>query len=278
VIAGRPTSAAVHLGGGGGGRHMQLKEMLPEELIDHSWLECYEQQITAIWWQLRRLSSNLFILDKVSAFPFHLFVLEPQPFWELVRLNFFDMSLMIIWRVTLDPGRDVVTLRKLKNEIIRHLQREKYVSELKKVLRSVRFERAISELGPQLREIRTRGLAHTTVPPDHHSNSGGAALPSVSLSELVGLQQTIHRLFEALCFGRGRLVYPLSYHPDVTHPAGMHGRADIERLLDCVARESLVLNMPEWQPQHWVLWRSKLSSESLETLNLYRRRFGLGPA
>ena len=115
---------------------MQLKEMLPEELIDHSWLECYEQQITAIWWQLVRLSSNILILDKLTAFPFQLFVLEPLPFWELVVVNFFDISVMIIWRVSLDTDADAITLRRLKNGVMQNLQREEYLSELRQVLRA----------------------------------------------------------------------------------------------------------------------------------------------
>jgi hypothetical protein len=225
-----------------------------------------------------RLTSNILILDKLTAFPFQLFVLEPLPFWELVVVNFFDISVMIIWRVSLDTDADAITLRRLKNGVMQNLQREEYLSELRQVLRTVNFERGMSELEPQVRAIRNKALAHATMPPNERSNLPRRPAPSISLSELVGLQQKLHSLFQTLCFGRGRAVYPLPYHPDITLPAGVDSRLDIERLLDCVAKESPVLNMPEQQPQHWALWRSNLSPESLETLNLYRRRFGLGPA
>jgi len=76
---------------------MQLEQMTPEDLIRPSWLTQYEKEMTAIWWKLVRLSSNLFILKKVDCFPFDLFAPIPQPFWILVRYSLFDTSAMIIW-------------------------------------------------------------------------------------------------------------------------------------------------------------------------------------
>jgi hypothetical protein len=254
---------------------MKLKDMLPEELIHHSWLNCYERQVTAIWWQLVRLSSNIFILDKLAAFPFQLLVPEPLPFWELVRSNFADMSVMIIWRITLDSSTDAVTIRRLRNGIMQNLKRTEDLNELKRVLQQVGFERGISELEPQVREIRNKVLAHSNMPSYDHTNDVASVPPSLSLSDLMALQEKLHALFRTLCFGRQRAVYPLEYHPDVSHPVGTDDRPDIERLLDWVARESVVLNLPERQPQHWAHWRTNLSAEQLETLNQYRQRFGL---
>lgn len=254
---------------------MELEETTPEELIDSAWLDDYEGQITAVWWELVRLSSDIFILEKIEAFSFELFQPVREPFWVLVSRGLFDSSVMTVWKLAFDRHRNAITLPRLRNGIMEHLQSEEYRSRLRDVLRSVNFDGSLASLERRIRDIRNKMLAHVDFEVHTHSDPLQVEALSLRLSELVQLQTTIHSLFRTLCFGRQKAVYPIYYHPDVRHPPGVDSRPDVERLLDCVAKESAVLNMPEQQPEVWPHWRSNLSSEFIETLNQYRRKFGL---
>lgn len=68
----------------------------PADVIDPSWLPTYERQRDAIWNQLTMLDTKLFLLEKLAAFPFKLF-LQPADriFWQyaqnaLSRNNHYD--------------------------------------------------------------------------------------------------------------------------------------------------------------------------------------------
>ncbi len=254
---------------------MQLGQMSPEDLIRPSWLTQYEKEITAIWWKLVRLSSNLFILKKMDCFPFDLFAPIPQPFWILVRYSLFDTSAMTIWQVALDSSADALTLWKLRNSIVQNLREEEYRSRLKDVLRRIDFDGTISHLAPRIADLRNKILAHMDRDLNLDATAEQIKQMPVHLSDLLLLQDKVNSLFSALCFGHQRSVYPIQYHPEVQHPSGVDSRPDIDRLLDCVARESGLLNMPERQRQVWPHWRSNLSPDQLHVLNECRVRFGL---
>ena len=252
--------------------------MLPESLIEPNWLDSYEKEITALWWQLVRLNANLFILKKLADFPFHLLGFIRQPFWDLVRYSLSEASVMIIWRVALDTDPDALTLRRLKNSIVQNLREEKHRSQLKRLLRKIDFEGAMSDLGPRVRDLRHKLLAHMDRDLNVDPRPEQIKQFSLYLAYLAVLQDKLNSLFESLCFGKQRLPLPIDYHPEVRHPPGVDARPDIETLLDCVAKESALLNMPEQQPEVWPRWRKNLSPEELEVLNKYRVELGLPEA
>jgi hypothetical protein len=81
-----------------------------------------------------------------------------------------------------------------------------------------------------------------------------------------------------LCFSHGRSLWYWDYggtYPDIIYPIDDKPHSDIDALLDSVARNSPLLNMPEKYPDHWVVYRADLSHEEIEILNKYRLRFGL---
>ncbi len=256
---------------------MQLQEMHPYDLIDPSWVPSYEREITAMWWQLVQLDSNLFILDKLSAFPFDLFQPVPEPFWKVVYDSLFETSIMIVWRVGLDADRRTLTLPQLTDKIRQNL-REEYSSEFEDLLRDVDFEAALSDLAPRVRELRHNRIAHFNRDWNVDLGPEQAKQRGLQLSELMALRDELKSLFGLLCFEDRKSVHLIHYHPEVRHPPGVDTRPDIERLLDCVAKQSELLNMPERQPEAWPHSRKNLSSAELEVLNKYRVKLGLPEA
>ncbi|HKV56937.1 MAG TPA: hypothetical protein VJO32_01600, partial [Ktedonobacteraceae bacterium] len=53
------------------------------------------------------------------------------------------------------------------------------------------------------------------------------------------------------------------------------GRADVDWVLDSVAKSSDLLNMPEHDPLRWQHRRPGFSDEEIRMINVYRVKFGL---
>ena len=70
-------------------------------------------------------------------------------------------------------------------------------------------------------------------------------------------------------------MLPMQYSTRVVHPQGVDSRTDIERILDAIARESPILNLPEQHADYWSIYREGLSERDLEMLNSYRTKFNL---
>jgi hypothetical protein len=68
-------------------------------------------------------------------------------------------------------------------------------------------------------------------------------------------------------------MLPIQYHPEVQHPPGYDSRPDIEIILDNIAKNSPLLNLPEKSPQAWKYRKDMLPETDLELLNKYRRKF-----
>lgn len=249
---------------------MNLQEVQPAEVIESSWLEEYERSIDRIWQQLVRLNINLYILDKLLNFPFDLF--SPMPgqrtFFSIVRANLFEFSILTAWKMV----EDTLTLRRFKNEIRQHI-RCKYKNSFDVALKETKFERQIKPLVKPLKTLRDKRIAH--LDKDFNLSSQQIKEMRVSLSDLRVLRDALNQLFEVLCFGYQRHVLPIEYNPEVWHPPGVDARSDIERLLDNVARDSPLLNMPENEPDRWPYFREGLPTDVLQVLNEYRRKFGL---
>ena len=83
--------------------------------IDPAWLPTYEKEVRIIGLQLTELYGNIFILERIEAFPFNLLKIKSQPFWWAVRRALCFESIMIVWRIAVDTDGKTLTLRQLKN-------------------------------------------------------------------------------------------------------------------------------------------------------------------
>jgi hypothetical protein len=184
---------------------------------------------------------------------------------------------LIIWKVVVDNAfGEGITLQQFRNEIIQHIQRNEYREEFKKMLKDIDFEKTVSIFNSKIREIRHNYVAHLNLAKHISPTPEEIKQRSLLFDELKKYCGIINSFFDILCFGHQKALLPIEYHPDVIHPAGIDSRSDIEKLLDDVARNSDILNMPEKYPDNWaMLIRNQLFSENLTILNKYRRKFGL---
>ena len=252
---------------------MQLQTSQPQEVISSSWLDSYEKEIEALWWQLVQLNSSVFVLEELAAFPFDLFQPMLGPFWRLARASLFETSVMIIWRLV-DPKEKTLTLPHFRDSIRDNLE-DRYHSQLDDALRAMNFDGVVSRIRERVLKIRHNQLAHfqrkwIVDPSPRHMKER-----FLSVAELSHLRDELNTLFDLLCFGSKRGFLPPDYDSVVQHPEGADTRSDIERLLDGIAKENPLLNMPEEQSDAWPHFRKDMPAETLEVLNSYRLKFGL---
>jgi hypothetical protein len=107
---------------------------------------------------------------------------------------------------------------------------------------------------------------------------GALKLSRPNISELRELRDALNTLLDALSFNVGHMMLPIPYHPNVSHPVGSNHKTDIEEILDCIARDSHMLNMSEKKPERWRYRRAHLIEDKLKILNQYRRKFNLPEA
>lgn len=243
----------------------------PSDLFGEEDRQLYERGMKVFYLQLVHLNTNIFILQRIANFPFGLLSTpEESIFFRMVLENFVSASLLIITRIATDQGKDVFTLPRFKNWVRQHIRRE-YRADFDARLKEVKFDKNTKALLVKAQEVRDRHIAHLTM--DIVAGTPPAA--KVFLCELVLLRDALNPLLDALAFNVDHVLLPLEYTPWVSSSGQVRAQPDIEVLLDCVARRSVLLNMPDASPEEWIRERSRLSDEEIAILNRYRKKFNL---
>jgi len=248
---------------------LNAEEVLPQECVQD-----YRKGMEALYRQLVHLNTNIFILERIAEFPFSLFVTPGESiFLRMVFANFASASLLIITRIATDTDVDLLTLPQFKNWLRQHV-RDQYKDAFDARLKAVRFNKETIALLKRAKQVRDEQLAHLT----RATATGTSEASNIFLSELKSLRDALNSLMDALAFNVDHLLLPLEYSPRVSSARQARTKPDIERLLDCIAQRSALLNMPESNPEEWNHQRKRLSSEEVAILNQYRKKFGLPEA
>jgi hypothetical protein len=243
-------------------------EKNPDEILEPTELDKYRVEMDHFYLKLVGLHVDMFILQKIVDFPFELFTsLEDGFFFNRVIQNFLKISVLEITKLAADSG-NVRTLVEFKNYMARAVKDE-FKADYRQLLKKVKFNSRTKAILKKAKHIRNTRIAHST------SSNPVPAADSISFGEIKVLVEELTKLFEAAAFSSGYEYLILSYSPKVRHPVGHDPRPDIEKILDCVARESEVLRMPKENPLLWGYRRESLSEEHLRQINHYRRKFGL---
>ena len=253
---------------------VNLKEMNPSQVIKKSSLTYYEKRRYLIWSQLVYLNCYIFLLNKLLNFPVDLFV-DPhkQSFFVLVKQSLFGSSLIIITNLAADPRKDVLTIQRFKNEIVTNYIKEKYLLSLWESLRNNNFKKTTRDIRERAKFIRNKYLAHLDI--NANLKPKISKYIFISFQKIKKLCEQLNKLFSILCFGEEFLFLPIDYEPKVTPPETIDTRPDIECILDLIAKDSDVLNMPEKNWQGWKIYKQHLTKEGLDIINEYRKKFGM---
>jgi hypothetical protein len=252
---------------------MTIKNAKSEDVIKEQYFKDYKKSLEIIWWELVRLNSTVFILNKLTDFPFKIFIPQGKDlFFNLVYHNFIENTIIIISRIFTDNSSDAHTIIWFKNKIRNEYLKEEYVNDFDEILKENRFSKRFNELSERIHKIRSNLVAHlkrdivlSSVPSDLQ----------ISLKEVKEVVNEIEKLFKLICFNHEHHLYPIQWSPYLVRKSPLDKRPDIEEILDYFVLQSPILNLPEKNPYLWENLKSKYSEIELKKIDYYRKKFGL---
>jgi hypothetical protein len=241
---------------------IRLLQREPSEVLAAAWLQEYEKRMELIHSQLVRLNGQLFVLGRIANFNWHLFVPRrpDQHFWALTSSSLYDSSVTAIYRLCVDTGSDVITVRKLRNGIASNILPQ-FRDEFTRLLKETEFDARCHDLEEKVKLLRNNYIGHMNAQKNTSPTDEDIDGRSLGVQEMLEYAQRLRKFFEVLCLGHGRMDMPLGYWPDRRSPIDLDPRPDIDRMLDEIAARSDAMNlyrekgiapfvMDAWLPTH----------------------------
>lgn len=244
-----------------------------ETYIQQAYWETYKQELTSVWYRLVYLNVSLLILKEIAKFPFRLFTTYPPLFWRTVNIALLEKCVLIIWNTSVDQCSEGFTIKQLKNKVFSKYLHPHHKSELAARFKKHGFESRLEEFVPKIRDIRHNFVAHYNYE-ENWNRPTNLATDTTSLQELSACATILNDYLNELALGDSYSVFPIEYTPGITLDDA-EIPLDITKLLDSVARESSILNLPESNPVQWKYQKQALTAEDIEIINEYRHKFGL---
>jgi hypothetical protein len=228
-----------------------------------------------LWFDLVRLNSSIFVLEKTLSFRWDLFVIRRGHFWDLAEASLLEMCVLIIHRIAMDRNKRSLTLQRLKKEVLGNMQNPELVREFEAKLRHSAVEASIHKATRKIRNLRHKYIAHL----DHSKNVAPTPADikerALCLADVRACAFALNSFFDLLSFGQRRAMVPVDYFPPDQRPVSQDTVSDVDGLLDAIAQRSDLLNLPENDRRHWLSWRESLTPPDVQVLNQYRHKFGL---
>ncbi len=236
-------------------------------------IDKYKLLIDKVWRQVIRLNENLLIVKNIKNFPFHLFAPFDKHFWTITYANTYESILLIIYKLVFDKNSRSLTFNSLETKVSEYISPPN-IRKFKKSLSEYDIKSHLNDVKDDIENIRHKHVAHFDTEFQLKSTIQEIAQKFIGLEVLEQKIKIINGYFDLFCVDSGRAKLTVNYY--LSENTSGRKLSDIERLLDLIAQNSKILNMPEEQPEYWPLHKEKnLSAKNLETINRYRKRFGL---
>ncbi len=222
--------------------------------------------------QLTQLNCNLHIMNKIANFPFTELGEITKDFWYLTCASMFETNIMIVWRLV-DPKKNVHSIRNLRSKIANNLKNDALRAEFEALTQQAEFDTKVADIRKKVEVLRHNRFGHSQIKWMVKQDPFLIDEDSLPISDLEAMASTLSDLFDLLCFGEKRSLYLLDYDPNVVYPEKVHS-SDIERILDLVAKESSLVNMPE-RDLAWPYLKKQLDPSELRMMLHFRKKFGL---
>ncbi len=228
-----------------------LLESSPSVVIQESWIKQYEDYVHVIWYELVRMNGNIFVLDKITSFPWAVFepVRPTEHFWLLTRIALYESTVLGLWRLASDDHADVITLPRLRRQVNLHVL-PKHQEAFRRLARAARFSAELKSVRRKIEQLRQNHIAHLNVV--ERLNAGSIGSPPIV--DLRRYCDRLSELFRVLCFGKAKMEWPLGYFPGRVPSVMDDPRTDIERTLDAIAEQSSVMQQFRKDDDAW-RWR-----------------------
>ena len=239
--------------------------------LPKSFLNEYADTMLFFSWELKKFRTNKYVIEKIRDFPFHLFGDAGRNiFFNAVVNTFFEMCLISAFKLSNDKSKNAYTLKKFKNEISKNIKKE-YLKQFSSHLKEIGFKEKLDFTGEKVKSLRHKVFAHF----DRLYVENKLSLQKISWNDFDIIEKNLIIAFHGLSFESEWLLLPISYAPGVQHPMDIDSRPDIIKILDCIAKESNFLNLPEKDINAWKFEIRQISKKDLEIFNCYRRKNNL---
>lgn len=250
---------------------MKFQGLKTEDIIEENGLAEYKAGMEFFYSQLVELNTIIYLAEKIIEFPFEIFAPHDKTiFFSVVMRSFYDSAILIITRLATDQKGDLYTLRRFKNRV-RELVKSEYKADFDDNLNNARFNKSLEQLFEKARHLRLNRIAHTT----NQYVQGKIVLSKLNINELKELRDALNFLLDRISFNTEHIMLPVPYDTKFVQRQKSNETTDIEELLDSIAKNSNILNMPEKHPERWQYRITKLSAEKLRKINQYRLKFGM---
>lgn len=236
-----------------------------------SFLNKYANTMNFFAWELKKFCTKKYIIEKIRDFPFHLFGdTGRNVFFNTVANTFFEMCLISAFKLSNDTSKGSYTIKKFRNELVKHIKK-RYLKQFYSHLEEIDFDKKLNVIAEKVRSLRNKALAHI----DESYAKNKLNLQGISWTDFDIIEDNLIDAFNGLSFNSEWMLLPISYDTRVQHPRDIDSRPDIVKILDCIAKESNFLNLPEDNPVVWKITIEGISKEDLEIFNYYRRKNNL---
>jgi len=237
-------------------------------VLKKSSLDEYRKIIDFFEYELSKLNTDIFIVKKILEFPFVIFCSPKDTiFFSRVVWNFYENSVLTVIKLTTDQRGKLDTLFQFKNWVYQQVKK-RYELDFKNWMKKSKFDSNTKMILKKAEKVRNQIIAHF----DKHPLLGMGKLKYLDIKELEQLKNSLNSVLETLSFD----VEPTKMlHPSYNDPKGVGYRSDIEALLDSIAKNSEILNMPERSPELWKCQKESLDKEGEKIFNKYRKKFNL---
>ena len=250
---------------------IDLSQFDANEVLQTEFVDEYDAGMKYFFSELVELNTILFIVAKIIEFPFDTFS-SPHGniFFTMVMKCFYNHVILQLSKLVTDTSSDFYSLRQFKNNI-RQAVRPEYCDKFDKLLREMQFNQKFSEFDELIRDLRNNVIAH--VSKDYLFE--GKKFKRPNIKQIKNLRDILNQLLDVLSFNVDRLMLPIPYSKRIQRQNKITEKTDIDEILDCIAKNSVILNLPEKNPTSWNYTKNGLSPSVLQQINEYRRKFGL---
>jgi len=235
----------------------------------------YDKMMHNIWSHIIALNTDMYLLSKIIAFPFAFLGIAPQPYWMATQRALFDGCVLALWRVVLDTNPTGRTLIHVKNYLFSSLRDPRARVALAEVMDRDFPKGWADTWGIKVEEIRHNYVAHFDFRKHTNPTEDEIRQRSLHFRELEEVRKQVVDLFDVLALNVKFEALPPECDPAARMGGREDQRSDIELILDSLARDSHLVNLPERNPALWRWERTRMSPNDGARLNSYRRRFGL---
>ncbi len=224
--------------------------------IDYNFLNEYKINIEYFGYEIYKLCTRKYILEKIYYFPFDLFGDGENDFMGIVFDSLYELFIIITFRLT-----ENAALPNFKNSICVNLKNE-YKYSYNKYLEENQFVKNIDSIQEKTNLLRNKALTHN----DKDYINGTLIINRLPWNEIVEIEQNLYNCFNCLTFGVEYAKLPRLWDGS--------NNSDIERIFDNIVKESFSYNLPEKSSASFEYKYKIFTEKEKKIYNAYRTKLG----